>query len=107
MDFKEKAELAAILRQSADASAASDWKLAVAQTAATNGRVFCLMLFVACIALYVVARHEAALKLAVIAALPVGISHTAHLFIPPHMHALVSALSAVLSIIVLSFLLTL
>lgn len=59
-------------------------RLAVAQNVATNGRLFCAMLFTACLTMFVVRSDPAFAALAVVAAVPVGascivdqISHTA------------------------------
>ena len=46
-----------------------------AKNAAANGRAFCLALAAICIAVYVVTRESMYVPLAVVAALPVGLSH--------------------------------
>lgn len=49
-------------------------RLAVARNMATNGRLFCVMQFIACLVVYVVTRNPSFAALAMLAALPVSIS---------------------------------
>lgn len=49
--------------------------LAVARNAATNGRLFCVMLFVACLTVFAVRDDGVFAALAIFAAAPVGLAY--------------------------------
>ncbi len=52
-----------------------EYRLAVAKNAAANGRLFCAMLFAACLAAYLVTRDSSYLTLAIVASFPVALSY--------------------------------
>ncbi|WP_045834476.1 hypothetical protein [Hyphomicrobium sp. 99] len=52
-------------------------RLTIAKNAAANGRALCVLLFAACIAVYLIEHNALYVKLAVLSALPFAVSYVA------------------------------
>lgn len=80
--------------------------IARAQNVATNGRTFCILLFAACIAVYLVTKDSAYVPLAVVAALPVGLSYLGELPLFASFRNVIAVLNVVIAAAVMIVLYT-
>lgn len=69
------------------------WTEIIAQNIATNGRWFCVLLFIACVAVFCKGYGERYIALAALSALPIGLTYMAEAFDVPYIRGFVSIAS--------------